>query len=100
MNCGSDCGKNWRHLISGEPQDPGSNSNANLGHPEKRAVRFNPLQKTTFKNKNLFTDGPGQTIRIFAGVNFAGYGEGFQIDDDDIVVRGAGYEGALSIGLH
>ena len=51
MNCGSDCGKNWRHLISGEPQDPGSNSDANLGHPEKRAVRFNPLQKPPLKTK-------------------------------------------------
>jgi len=35
-----------------------------------------------------------------AGFDFCGYGQGFEVDDGDVVVGGAGYEGSGAVGIH
>jgi len=64
-----------------------------------RGKDLTALQKT-LKNKDSFADGPGQAIGIFAGVDFPSDCQGFQVDDYDVVVGRACYEGALTVWLH
>src|SRR5579863_5681789 len=49
---------------------------------------------------DLALDGPGEAVGLFASVDVAGYFQGFQIDDGDVVVGGAADIGAGAVGLH
>src|SRR5262245_54521549 len=47
----------------------------------------------------LVLPGPGQAVGLPAGVDVGGDLKGFEVDGDDVVVRGAGDESASTVGL-